>query len=69
MSAATLLKKIVSTGGLLLTIPISLLLVTGELTLADAGMRAGLLFVTVMILRTIAGMFPSGTVVVPAADE
>jgi hypothetical protein len=68
MTAATLLKKLVAMGGLFLTAPVAYLLVTGELTLADAGVRAGMLFVAVMVFRSIAGMFPSGTVVV-AQDE
>ena len=46
---------------------IALLLIQGEITLADAGMRAGLLFAAVMVLRSFANMFPAGTVVVAAA--
>ena len=67
MNAPTMLKKFIAICALVLTAPIALLLIQGEITLADAGMRAGMLFGAVMVLRSFANMFPAGTVVVAAA--
>ena len=73
MSAPVLLKKFIAVCGLVLTAPIALLLIQGEITLVDAGTRAGLLFAAVMVMRSIANMFPAATVVVqpgsPADSE
>lgn len=67
MSPATMLRKLIAVGGLILTIPIALLLVMSEITVVDAGIRAALLLVGVMAMRTVAGLFVGGPVVVAAA--
>jgi hypothetical protein len=67
-----MLKKFIAGCALVLTAPIGLLLIQGEITLVDAGTRAGLLFAAVMVLRAIANMFPAAPVVVrpgAAADS
>ena len=64
MTAPIMLKKFIAVCGLVLTAPIALLLIQGEITLVDAGTRAGLLFAAVMVMRTIANMFPATNVVV-----
>ena len=64
MTASLALKKFIAVCGLALTAPIALLLIQGEITLVDAGTRAGLLFAAVMVMRSIANMFPHSPVVV-----
>ncbi len=66
MTAPGMLKKFIATFGLVLTAPIAILLIQGEITLLDAGTRAGILFGAVLVLRSVANLFPATRVVVAA---
>lgn len=56
------LKRLFAIAGLALMIPIGLQLTMGQITPADAAMRAGFLFGGVMVARLLAGLAPNGAI-------
>lgn len=64
MTATNLLKRLTAVGGLLLITPIALQLITGDLTPADAGIRALALFGGVIFIRRLANLAPTPNLVV-----
>lgn len=57
MSPVSRLRQVVAAIGLLLLAPIGGLLAAGQLTAADAGIRGGLLFAGVFVVRAMLGRF------------
>lgn len=55
MGTAAYLRRLVAAAGLLLLAPICWLLVSGRITPADAGIRAAVLFVAIVLLRRLSG--------------
>lgn len=47
-------NRIIAIAGLILLLPIGYLLTTGDLTGSDAGIRAGVLLVAVLVVRKVA---------------
>lgn len=64
MSAPQAFRRLVALGGLMLVIPIALQLVSGTITLFDAGIRAVVLFGGVLVARRLAGLAPRPLMVV-----
>lgn len=56
------LKRLFAIAGLALMIPIGLQLTMGQISPADAAMRAGVLFGGVMVARMLAGLAPNGAI-------
>ena len=54
------LKRLFAIAGLALMVPIGLQLTMGQISPADAAMRAGVLFGGVMVARILAGLAPTG---------
>ena len=48
------INRLISIGGLILLLPIGYLMVTGDLTPDQAGIRAGILLVAVVVIRRLA---------------
>jgi hypothetical protein len=55
MGAAAYLRRLIAAAGLLLLAPICWLLFSGRITPADAGLRAAVLFLSVVVLRRLSG--------------
>ena len=60
------INRVIAIAGLILLLPIGYLMTTGELTGQDAGIRAGILLVAVLVVRKIARL---GMSVVAASME
>lgn len=69
MSPATSLRKLVAVAGMLLLAPICLQILTGQVTPADAGVRAAWLFAGVVVIRRLVALVPGPRVVAPVDDE
>jgi hypothetical protein len=64
-----ILRRLIATIGLILMAPIGLQLVSGTLTARDAAVRAGVVFASVWIGRSLANMAPGGAQVIqPGVD-
>jgi hypothetical protein len=67
VNSQTMLKRMIATMGLLLMVPIGLQLVSGTLTPRDAAVRAGGVFMAVLVGRSLSSLAPGGpTVLLPA---
>lgn len=69
MSAPQAFRRVVALAGLLLVVPIALQLVSGTITLFDAGVRALVLFGGVLIARRLAVLAPRPLMVVDTDAE
>lgn len=70
MNGPQYLKRLVAIIGLLLMMPIGYQLIMGTVTPTDAAIRAGALFVGVVMARKAADLAPSGrTVLIPVQEE